>query len=106
MMLMSLMMCSPLVAVAEIPILGHHDASVGVGELRDLTVGRSVPIGQSDRVHRVVAGSVHEVREAGRKLRVDEELHAAVALWPGSEWRFRPTSAVDLAQGDRGEAPC
>jgi hypothetical protein len=65
------------VTVAEVLIPRDHDAGVDVGALRDLGVGRPVPIGQLDRVHRIVPGSVQELRKAGRQLRVDQELHAA-----------------------------
>jgi len=35
------------------------------------------PFGQPDRVHRVVPCLVQELRESGRQLRIDQELHAA-----------------------------
>jgi len=65
------------VAVAEVLILCDDDAVLRVRVLRDLAVGRPVSIGQPDRVHGVMPGSVQELREPGRQLRVDQELHTA-----------------------------
>ncbi len=65
------------VAVAEVLILCDDDAVLRVCVLRDLAVGHRVPIGQPDRVQGVMPSSVQELREPGRQLRVDQELHAA-----------------------------
>ena len=64
-------------AVAEVLILRNDDAILGVCVLRDLAVGRTIPMGEPGRVHGIVPCSVQELAEPGRQLGVDQELHAA-----------------------------
>lgn len=64
-----------LMSVAEVPVLGHDDPTVRIGERSDLRVrGLAAPWKVLD-VHRVVAEFTHLPLERARQLRVNEKPH-------------------------------
>lgn len=75
----------------EISVLRDDHPIVRVRYTGDFAVGRSVALRQVEGMERVVATRRKEADKAARKLRVDEELHAA-------KTRIDFTSASRVAQ--------
>ena len=65
------------VAVAEVTVLGDHDAVFCVSNPTDLRVGGAVLVGRIECVERVVPRLVQMSCEPSWELCIDEELHAA-----------------------------
>ena len=61
----------------EVSVLRHNDPAVGRSPTCDLAVRRSVAIREVERVNGVVPELTEAMRQAPRKLRVDEKPHAA-----------------------------